>query len=104
MGIHLPTGTKGIIIDIGIRIQLGKKLLYISKPCGKHKSLVTIVSGAEISVFKKLSHCYLGDLFSVAKYSKLCFSGQHFPSSLQAGFPALHRNLVILQNLLAKPV
>src|SRR5262245_41936932 len=99
MGIHLPAGAKGIIIDIRIRKQLGKKLLYCSKPYCKHKRLVAIITTAEITCLKGLCHGYLGQLFAVSKNAEFSLACKYFFTSYKAGFPANTGDLIVAKNL-----
>src|SRR5690606_12989604 len=96
MPAHLASGRHRVVVDIGMTVQSRKELLYAHFTNCHHKGLVAVVSGSEVTIFKCLSKCELGDFLAVAKYPELCFTGKYLPASQQTAFPADGGDLVIV--------
>ena len=88
MCIHLAARTEGLILHIRICIELRKKLLHSSEPAGKHKCLVPIISGTEITGFEKLGHSDLRHFFAIAENAEFSFTGEHLFTPQQTRLPA----------------
>ncbi len=99
MGIHIPSRTMRIMLNIGVCIQLGKKLLYGGSTERKSKRLVPIVARIKITRPEKLGDRYLRNFFAIAEDAEFSLPGKHFFTTQQAGLPAFTNQPVIFQYL-----
>src|SRR5205085_1916649 len=99
MASHQSSCGRRISFQTGVRIQLGKKLLNSQFANGKHKRLVTVITGPKVSFAEYFCHRDLSKFFSVTKDAKLSLAHENFPASDKARLPAFDSKSVIGQDL-----
>src|SRR5450432_1776619 len=104
MCIHIPAGTMRIVFNIGICIELGKKLFDGRSAQRKPQRLVSIITGIKITGSEKFRNRNLGNFLTVPENSEFSFAGEYFLTAKQAGFTAFTNQPVIFQYLLAEKI
>ena len=88
VGVHLPACRMRLVFQIGVAVNLGKKLFGGQMADGHHKGLVTVVARTEISGTKNLGPSDLRQFFPTTENTEFSTARQHFFAAGQTEFAA----------------
>ena len=87
------------MVNVRIRVQLGKKVVKINYAQGQHQGLVAVVPCPEIPFAECFGHGHLGNFLAVAKDAEFGPAFHDFHAPQYAGVAAFDTQTVIADNL-----
>ncbi len=99
VGVHRAAACGGIVGQVRVGVELGKKFLDAHHACHEHPGLVTIIARAPVTLAEGAGNGQVGQFLAVAENAEFCLATQDFTSTNQGRLPALIGQAVIAEDL-----